>query len=125
MLTILSTFSDFDHMQISRKKLKGKRKNYRYSPPSPQFWGNKKITIIQSPPELGDLGGLDKAKRRQIDFAQTPQRRDNLSVKAKRAKHLQSDIFAGFKNCGANAMPLHFVGMLWARNYDIYKDKSP
>ena len=30
-------------------------------PPSPQFWGNKKIKVFQSPPELGDLGGLDGA----------------------------------------------------------------
>jgi hypothetical protein len=36
-------------------------------PPSPQFWGNKKIKVFQSPPELGDLGGLDQLKRRQID----------------------------------------------------------
>jgi hypothetical protein len=38
------------------------------SPPSPQFWGNKKIKFFQSPPELGDLGGLDKSKRRQLDL---------------------------------------------------------
>jgi hypothetical protein len=30
-----------------------------------QFWGNKKIKLFQSPPELGDLGGLDQSKRRQ------------------------------------------------------------
>ncbi|MBD2190122.1 hypothetical protein H6F41_18525 [Pseudanabaena sp. FACHB-723] len=32
-------------------------------PPSPQVWGNKSI---QSPPELGDLGGLDSLKQRQM-----------------------------------------------------------
>ncbi len=36
-----------------------------YSLPSPQFWGNKKRTVFQSPPELGDLGGLDTLQRRQ------------------------------------------------------------
>ena len=34
-------------------------------PPSPQFWGDKKIKVFQSPPELGDLGGLDPFQRRQ------------------------------------------------------------
>jgi hypothetical protein len=37
-------------------------------PPSPQFWGSKKIKFFQSPPELGDLGGLDKSQRRQLDL---------------------------------------------------------
>ena len=37
-------------------------KDKNYLPPSPQFWGNKKIKkVFQSPPELGDLGGLDKS----------------------------------------------------------------
>jgi uroporphyrinogen III methyltransferase / synthase len=47
-----------------------------FSPPSHQFWGDKKITVFQSPPEYslrhsreGDLGGLDKSKRRQIDLS--------------------------------------------------------
>jgi hypothetical protein len=33
-------------------------------PPSPQFWGNKNN---QSPPELGDLGGLDNLKQGRRD----------------------------------------------------------
>ena len=41
-------------------------------------------------------------------IAQTPQRRDNLSAIAKRVKHLRTEIFCEeFKNCGANALPLH------------------
>jgi len=38
-----------------------------YSPPSPQFWGDKKIKVFQSPPELEDLGDLYTLQSKQID----------------------------------------------------------
>ena len=34
-------------------------------PLAPNSGGNKKIKVFQSPPELGDLGGLDPLQRRE------------------------------------------------------------
>jgi len=44
-------------------------------------------------------------------IAQTSQRRDNLSVRAKRVKHLRIEIFCEeFRYYGANALPLQVIG---------------
>ena len=39
-------------------------------------------------------------------FAQNPTTQGQFVCESIRAEHLQIDIVAGFRNCGANAMPL-------------------
>ena len=34
-----------------------KFQRFLHLPPNPQFWGTFEPTLLQSPPELGDLGG--------------------------------------------------------------------
>ncbi len=67
-----------------------KSEDRNYLPPSPQFWGNKKIKVFQSPPELGDLGGLDKLQHRQKNFQSklVTQCVTNLKQKYKKRKLL-------------------------------------
>jgi hypothetical protein len=45
-------------------------------------------------------------------IAQSPQRSHNLSARAKRVKHLRTEIFCEeFEYCGANALPLKVIGV--------------
>jgi hypothetical protein len=53
-------------------------------------------------------------------IAQTPQRRDNLSMKAKRVKHLRTEMFCEeFEYCGANALPLQNICVDGDRNFEL------